>query len=577
MAYIEKEIVEDILNQADIVQIIQEYGVELKKHGSGYRGFCPFHHDVNNPSFIVSPKQKMYNCFSCKQKPTGGNTFNFVARKQNVSYKEAIQIVAKKINYPLKISDIKSERSDIYKNEFEMYNFAMRFFLNNLNIQEGLEARKYLKERGIDESIIKEFKIGLALPEKDTLYQIMLKNNYQLDVLDEFGLVNKVGSDVFDTFINRIIIPIEDLQGRVVAFTGRIFHNEKTAKYLNTKKTPLYIKSNILFNYHNALKDINNEGKVIIVEGNMDAIKLSAKGIKNVIALMGVSISLEQVSILKRLNKQIILMLDNDQAGLSGTLNVGDELLKAKLDVSVVRLSDAKDPDEYIEKFGIEKLKNNLKYAPKLIDFKLEYLKKERNLNNYADLSAYLKDVIQAINVLDDLEKNIILKDLSEKYNIDINYLKNEMPKNKEKKKIVKQEIINEDRLSKYERAAYKVLYGMMNNSLFITIYKKKLGFFKNKIERIIASEIVYYNNEFNNINMASFLNFVMNNNEIYDKVMEIVSKNNLEEIQIDEFEECIKVILEEKNKDEIKNLKVKMKQETDINKKEEILKKIVY
>lgn len=160
------------------------------------------------------------------------------------------------------------------------------------------------------------------------------------------------------------MIPIEDLKGQVVGFTGRIYNGEKdTAKYMNTKETEIFKKGHILFNYHNARPNIREEKCVIVVEGNMDAIKLSASGIKNVVALMGVALSKEQIDVLKKLKVPIILMLDNDQAGLDATVKNGDELQKYNLDIRVVRLTDAKDPDEYIRLKGVDALKDNIKHA----------------------------------------------------------------------------------------------------------------------------------------------------------------------------------------------------------------------
>ena len=210
------------------------------------------------------------------------------------------------------------------------------------------------------------------MDSKDTLYKLLNNKKYNIDKISDLGLVNKVGLDIYDVFSNRIMIPIEDLKGQVVGFTGRIFNGETdTAKYMNTKETEIFKKGQILFNYHNARKSIREEKCVIVVEGNMDAIKLSASGIKNVVALMGVALSKEQIDVLKKLKVPIILMLDNDSAGLDATIKNRDLLNASDCDVRVVRLTDAKDPDEYIRTKGVDALKDNISHALKYIDFKL--------------------------------------------------------------------------------------------------------------------------------------------------------------------------------------------------------------
>ena len=569
MALIREEEVNEIRQQADIVDIISDY-LSLTAKGKNYVAICPFHDD-HSPSMVVSRERQMFNCFTCR---TGGNVFSFLMKYENLNFVEAVQTVAKKIGYDLKVSNITSEFETKNQKEFAMMDFAKKFYINNLNTDLGITAKKYLFDRGIDDQIIKEFNIGLAINEKDTLYKLLLNKKYSLDEIDSVGLVNKVNANVYDTFSSRIMIPIENLNGQVVGFTGRIFQGEDAAKYINSRETKIFKKSNVLFNYHNARNEIRNAGQVIVVEGNMDAIKVSASGIKNVVALMGVALSKEQIDVLKKLRVPIILMLDNDNAGLDATLKLGELLINNNIDTLIVRLSDAKDPDEYIRKFGVDALKDNIKYAKKYINFKIDYLKENKDLNNIEDLVAYVKEVIKSISNTDSLSKEIILSKLCKEHNLDIEVLKKELAISERSVKKEKKESVN-NRKSKYECAVYKILYGMMNNSRYITIYKNKLGFFKTKEERIIASEIVYYNNENNGINIADFTTFIMNNLQIYDKVMEIINFNTNLDISEEEFNSCINTILEELKKDEIRELKIQLKKEMDVNKKVEILKKL--
>lgn len=570
MAYIKDEVINEIRNNADIVDIVSSY-LPLSIKGKNYVAMCPFHDD-HNPSLIVSREKQIFSCFTCQ---TSGNVFKFVMEYEQVSFPEAIKIIANKIGYDLKLDNELVNEDKVNRRNLEIYNYAMKYYANNLITSDGFEARDYLEKRGIDLNIIKEFNLGLSLNLKDAFYKLSLKKNWDIDKLDQLGLINKVDANIYDTFINRIIIPIHNLKGEVVAFTGRIYHNEdNSAKYLNTKETEIFKKSEILFNYYNARKYIKDSHTLILVEGNMDAIKMSAKGFKNVIALMGVFLSKTQINIIKRLNCKVILMLDNDSAGLDSTLKNGTLLNNEKIDTYVVRLSKAKDPDEYLEKFGIEAMENNIKHALKFMDFKLETLKQNRNLNNPYDVIEYVKDVLSAINDEDDLTKELFISKISSDYDIDIDILKKGLNKNDEKKIEHKKTNVPKTRLSKYQKASHRILYYMINDEKYINRYKTNLGYFKEKIERMLASEIIFYSNS-NKINMADFATYLMSNKELYD-FFQIIISESIHNINDEEFNSCINAILNIYKKEEINNLNEQIKMEMDINKKLELMQKLV-
>ena len=570
MAYIKDEVINEIRNNADIVDIVSSY-LPLSIKGKNYVAMCPFHDD-HNPSLIVSREKQIFSCFTCQ---TSGNVFKFVMEYEQVSFPEAIKIIANKIGYDLKLDNELVNEDKVNRGNLEIYNYAMKYYANNLITSDGFEARDYLEKRGIDLNIIKEFNLGLSLNLKDAFYKLSLKKNWDIDKLDQLGLINKVDANIYDTFINRIIIPIHNLKGEVVAFTGRIYHNEdNSAKYLNTKETEIFKKSEILFNYYNARKYIKDSHTLILVEGNMDAIKMSAKGFKNVIALMGVFLSKTQINIIKRLNCKVILMLDNDSAGLDSTLKNGTLLNNEKIDTYVVRLSKAKDPDEYLEKFGIEAMENNIKHALKFMDFKLETLKQNRNLNNPYEVIEYVKDVLSAINDEDDLTKELFISKISSDYDIDIDILKKGLNKNDEKKIEHKKTNVPKTRLSKYQKASHRILYYMINDEKYIKLYKTNLGYFKEKIERMLASEIIFYSNS-NKINMADFATYLMSNKELYD-FFQIIISESIHNINDEEFNSCINAMLNIYKKEEINNLNEQIKMEMDINKKLELMQKLV-
>lgn len=572
MAYISNEEINEIRSRANIVDIISGY-LQVSSKGKNYVALCPFHND-HSPSLIISPEKQIFNCFTCR---TGGNVFSFVMKYENVSFAEAVSIVAKKVGFNLK-NDVFVKSENKYSKDYEIYEYAMKYYLNNINTTDGSKAREYLLKRGINETIIKEFKLGYSGSSKDTFYKLATNKGWDIETLNKLGLINKVNENVYDTFINRIVIPIENLKGEVVGFTGRIFNGEdNTAKYLNTKETEIFKKSSLLFNYHNAKNYIRDRKSVIVVEGNMDAIKMSAKGFKNVVALMGVALSNEQIDILKRLKVPVILMLDNDNAGEEATIKNGEFLINSGVDTKVVRLSGAKDPDEYLEKFGIDAMQNNIDKAIKYIDFKIECLKKDKDLSNMEDLITYVKEVINSINGEDDLTKEIILSKISKDYAIDIDILKSNL-KTEVKKDVKKEETqeVRDKKLTKYQKASHKVLYYMLMDSKYINLYKNTLGYFKERIERVLASEIVYYESNNGNIDVADFTTTIMESEDEYEFLQIILSENGNTSVSDEEFNSCVKAILDIYKKDEIIKVKGLIASELDQTKKEELVKKLI-
>lgn len=572
MAYISNEEINEIRSRANIVDIISGY-LQVSSKGKNYVALCPFHND-HSPSLIISPEKQIFNCFTCR---TGGNVFSFVMKYENVSFAEAVSIVAKKVGFNLK-NDVFVKSENKYSKDYEIYEYAMKYYLNNINTTDGSKARDYLLKRGINETIIKEFKLGYSGSSKDTFYKLATNKGWDIETLNKLGLINKVNENVYDTFINRVVIPIENLKGEVVGFTGRIFNGEdNTAKYLNTKETEIFKKSSLLFNYHNAKNYIRDRKSVIVVEGNMDAIKMSAKGFKNVVALMGVALSNEQIDILKRLKVPVILMLDNDNAGEEATIKNGESLINSGVDTKVVRLSGAKDPDEYLEKFGIDAMQNNIDKAIKYIDFKIECLKKDKDLSNMEDLITYVKEVINSINGEDDLTKEIILSKISKDYAIDIDILKSNL-KTEVKKDAKKEETqeVRDKKLTKYQKASHKVLYYMLMDSKYINLYKNTLGYFKERIERVLASEIVYYESNNGNIDVADFTTTIMESEDEYEFLQIILSENGNTSVSDEEFNSCVKAILDIYKKDEIIKVKGLIASELDQTKKEELVKKLI-
>lgn len=565
MGFISDEELNAIRSKANIVDVIGKY-IPLTQKGKNYFCVCPFHDD-HSPSMSVSYDKQIYKCFSCG---ASGNVFTFVQNYENVSFNEAVSIVARSVGLNLDFGPVK-KNSNNFKLELEIMSLAERFLQNNLKSSSGIDAKKYLEERGINEEIIAEFGIGLSLDNATSLKDLLLKKGYGIDKLIELGVVNEHG---FDVFARRITFPLWNIDGDIVGFSGRIYRDEDSAKYVNSKETKIFKKGELLYNYHNAKDYAKREKFILVVEGFMDAIRLSANGIKNVIALMGTSLTSNHIDLLKKLRVKVILCLDNDDAGLTATINNGMMLIKNNVEVGIIRLSDSKDPDEYILKNGIDSFKNLLKEPISYFEFRINSLKKNRNLNNPVELAGYINEVIDILKDVDDpILKEITINEIANNYKIDISLLKERISWEKEKIPNVKPRV-EKVKHDHQDEVAMRILYYMMNDQKYVNLYKKKLGYITDEKLRIIANEILYYSGIHNKIDVADFITY-MSDKDNFKVVTEIVGMNMQEELSEENMLEYITSYYRLMVKKQINDLKIQMKNEMDVNKKLEIGKRI--
>lgn len=569
MPRISENVINEIRAQADIVDIIKEY-IPLTPKGKNYFGVCPFHQD-HSPSMSVSKEKQMFKCFSCG---AAGNVFKFVSDYENISFIEAVAKVASKVGIPLTITgDYKPKEK--FQKEYDVMNLATLFFQNNLNTSLGTKAKEYLSKRGLNEEMVKVFDIGLAL-DKNTLYQFLNKKKIAPEDMVSLGLVNQSGLTYHDVFVNRIIFPIHDASGHVVGFTGRVYDGDYTPKYLNSKETSIFRKGNILFNYHRARDAIRTQKKVIMVEGNMDAIRMYVSGLQNTIALMGTSLTTEQVVLLQKLRVPVLLMFDNDEAGKTATMKNGQILIDAGITVEVVRLHGAKDPDEYILSNGIQAMKDNIEHPLSYLEFKYNALKENKNLEDTEELSLYVKGVLASLEHADEITIDITLNKLVQEFHLSYDILKSQL--DTKKVEPVKQVPVKEKKVtkkSKYDLCAELILYYMMNDLKYVKMYQTKLGYFKSSVYRGIANEIIYYVEKNKTIELADFLSYA-ETSPLKEDIYRILESIKTPEIVETSMEDYIFNIKECTWEEEIKKLKVEMKQTSDIHEKENLAKKIV-
>lgn len=571
MAFISEQELNTIKANIDIVDLINKY-VPLTQKGKNFFGVCPFHDD-HSPSMSVSKDKQIYKCFSCG---ASGNVFTFLENYESISFQEAVIKAAEMSGVTLS-GEFKKPVSKFTK-EYEIMNLSLMYYTNLLNTSLGTEAIKYLENRGFNKEVIKEFDIGLSPDNANGLLDLINNKNLDINTAVNLGLIAKDEKHYYDLYTKRIMFPIHDPMGNLIGYTGRIYKSESQNRYMNSKESVLFKKGNILFNYHRAKDAAKRSHEIIIVEGNLDAIRLASVGIKNVIALMGTALTNNQIELIKKLKSKVILMLDNDDAGELATYNVGAMLFEENIELGIVRLSEVKDPDEYILKKGVDALINNIRNNISYVDFKMHYLKKNMNLNQTEDLRKYIHKILEGMkNTNDEILIELTLNKLSDEYHIDIELLKKELfelrKENNEPPKEILTEVVRNN--SKYDNLIINILYYMMNDYKYVKSFKNKLGFIKTKVYRDISNDIIYYADKFKTINVSDFLTYVKLNDYNVSEVDNILKTCTYLEFDDNFFDNCINLVNKEAVNEEIKSLKIKMKNTLDENEKLEILKRI--
>lgn len=561
MAGISNEEITEIRKKADIVEVIGSY-INLAPQGKNYFGICPFHND-HSPSLSVSREKQIYKCFTCL---ASGNVFTFVQNYENISFIEAVKKVADKINYKLDIKDKIVNKNSKY---YELMDLSNKIFVNNLNSNLGLKAKEYLiNERHLSDEAIKEFNIGLALNDNN-LNKLLSSKGYSDKDIIEMSLANKTDNGLLDMFRNRITFPICNHEGKIIAYSARIYQNEDTSKYINSKESVIFKKGYTFYNYDKCRLEALKIKSVILVEGQMDAIRVYTSGFKNVIASMGTAITSNHISLLKKLNAKVILMMDNDNAGEKSTILNGEELIKNNIEVSVVRLTGEKDPDSFILKNGADAFRDALKGEISFFDFKLRYLKKDKNLNKADELAEYINKIIDELNKSDDdILKSVTINKIAEDYNIDKRILEGKLVKITPRidSVVVKRK---RPKLNQYHQAAEAILYLMMNDPKFIRKYKIELNYFPEEKYKLIANDILAYKEINGEFDIADFMTYI-NDLEYKEDIYRILNDYQ-DKILPEEFDNFVAIINKWIRESKIDKLKEQLKNETNVKKQEEL------
>lgn len=578
MAIISQEEINNIRSSVDIVDIISGY-LPLTPKGKNFFGVCPFHDD-NHPSMSVSKEKQIYTCFSCG---ASGNVFKFVMDYENITFPESVKLVAEKAGIDVDISLSKSNGIQKNQNLYDIYSVATKLYQNNINTKEGQDAKAYLKSRNIDDSIIKEFGIGLSSKTRNILTKLLVKKKFSYNDLLKSGLVIKNGPEYMDIYFNRIMFPLWDIKGNIVGFSGRVYNGQTDYKYINTKETEIFKKGELLYNYHRAKDECRKTGKVIVMEGFMDVIRSYTIGYKNVIASMGTAITKEQALLIKRLAPEVILLFDGDKAGAKATNSCIDELAKIGVNPHIVRLEDNLDPDEYILKYGKEKFDYKINNPISVMDFKMQQMKQDKDLSSNEDLSKYVNGIIkELVNIDDDIMRELTLKKVSDESGLDLKFLKDKLDNlssEKEEnivKKIYKEPVKPKVILNKYTVAERNLLYYMLKSPEVIKMYDKKITYMPTESYRMLGRQISYFYKINGYISVADLMSEIASSEDLIKALGDIASMELKEEYSKEEINDYIMAIREYNLNYEKDRLTREMKATPDPFKKMELAKQII-
>lgn len=562
MARYSDEIIDEIRQSNDIVDVISQY-VRLKRSGRNFFGLCPFHNE-KSPSFSVSPDKQIFHCFGCG---VGGNVFTFLMKIEGISFFEAIQMLAERANIVLPTLENNSDsaKEELKAKVYKVNQFTADFYHKNLYLPTAKIAQEYVKKRKLSNETLKSFQIGFS-GKFDELYRELKKQGFQEREILESGLVNKnERGQYIDRYRNRLMFPICDVRGRVIAFGGRVLDDSKP-KYINSPENIVYSKGRNLFGLNVAKK--GDLKKILIVEGYMDVISLHQRGITNVVAPLGTALTEQQGWLLRKNAEQIILSFDSDEAGLTAKMRALEILQNMGCDIRILQMDGAKDPDEYIIKFGNARFLNLVDKALSVVEFKVKLLKRNLNLDNVNDKIKFLNEIAKIIAKIDNtMEREVYIEKIAKEYEIskeaiyaEVNKLtysnqKDEKVLNKQKPILVhrkNEEPEVSEAVKRRENTILSIL--LTGNENLYQIIKQNITIedFKYTLNKEIAKK-VYEELEKGNSNINSILDNMTE--EEQNHITEIMSTD----YEIEDMEKAIDDIIQSYQKDKLNERKLEI------------------
>ena len=520
------ELLDEIKSKNDIVDIVSQY-VVLKRTGRNYMGLCPFHKEKSG-SFCVSPDKQIFHCFGCG---VGGNVFHFISKIENINFKEAVELLANRAGIELPTSDNfeDDKLAKLKSRVYELNKCAAEFYHENLYRPTARPAQEYVKKRRLDNKTLKAFKIGYSGRFNELYTELKSKGFTEEEILASC-LVNKNQDGKFiDRFRNRLMFPIVDTRERVIAFGGRVLDDSKP-KYINSPEDIVYSKGRNLFAFNIAKK--YNSKTIIMVEGYMDAVSLHQRGIHNAVASLGTALTEAQGRLLRRSCEKVIIGYDADGAGQAATLRGLEILQNLGCDIRILQIEGAKDPDEFVVKYGPERFQRYVDQAISLVEFKVKMLKKELDLDNVNDKIKFLNEVAKILaKVENNMEREVYVDKISLEYKVskdaiyaEINkilYANNKSEKKLEKRTVpVKQNVNvveNQQIDEKTKKTEALVIYLLINYQEKSFEKLKKL--IENNVIKIERNKTIinklYEEHEKGNINIENILDMFDDENTV--------------------------------------------------------------
>ena len=572
------ELKEEIRSSNDIVDVISQY-VTLKRSGRNFFGLCPFHKE-KSPSFSVSADRQYFHCFGCHK---GGDVFTFVSEIERVSFKEALELLAERARIELPTT----QNAEFNKTQYlkdRMYKINAEttiFYHERLYKPLAKIAQDYVKQRKLDNNTLKAFKIGYS-GEYNELYKHLKAQGFKDEEILATGLVNKSDRGEFiDRYRKRLMFPIMDVSGKVIAFGGRkLEQNEKLAKYINSNENLVYSKKKHLFGLNLAKQ--SDSKRIILVEGYMDAISLYQRGFDNVVASLGTALTEEQGRLLRKYCEQVIISYDSDSAGQEAIMR-GLGILEAQgCDARVLQMEGAKDPDEFVIKYGSGRFNMLIDSAISLVEFKIKMLKNKYNLENANDKIRFLKEITQILSNVDNkIEREIYIDHIADQYNISREAIYAEVNKalysEKTNEKVLTKPVVKEPKQVEISPAIVKrenmIIYLLINHfreSFEQIVTHITLEDFKLEENKIIFEKILESTEE----ESEKILQLIAN---IEDQgIQSHVSEILVTDYEISSVEKCIEDVVTIYNKDRLSNRKfeiIKMLDNSSAYTKEEVAK----
>ena len=568
MARYSEEIIEQVRQNNDVVDVISQY-VHLTRKGRNYFGLCPFHNE-KSPSFSVSPDRQIFHCFGCG---VGGNVYSFLMKIEGIGFKEAVEQLAEKANIQLPTIENAEDtaREELKAKIYKINQFTAEYYHQNLYKPTAKMAQEYVKKRKLTQSTLETYKIGFS-GRFDELYKQLKAQGFNEKEMLESGLVirNDRGQYI-DMYRNRLMIPICDIRGKVIAFGGRVLDDSKP-KYINSPENVVYSKGRHLFGLNIAKTECSK--RLLIVEGYMDVISLHQRGVKNVVAALGTALTEQQGWLLRKSTEQVILGFDADGAGQTAVARSMEILQKMGCDMRVLQIEGAKDPDEFIVKFGEGRFKLAMDNAISLVEFKVRNLKKDINLENTSDKIKFLNEIAKILAKVDNtMEREIYIEKIASGYNISkeaiyaevnkLTYSGNKSEKILDKPKPVithkRVEVLVPEAIMKRENTVLAILLTGDLGIFQIIKQNIKIDDFKDELNNQIAQKM-YEEFEKGNSNINAILDKM--NEEEQNHITEILA----DDYELDDIEKAIDDVMQSYEKERLVNRKIEIIEKLENN-----------